>query len=168
MSLRAHVNLAGAAALVFLVLAWFQSGCVSVRVSPPPSVAPVEYTVITTGYCPCSECCGWKRNWYGRPVFASGPLKGKPKVVGQTASGTMAKPGTIAADTTIFPFGTIIYVPSYGYGRVEDRGGDIKGYRLDLFYRSHSAAKQQGRQKERIKVWFPPGDPRARPMRTEK
>lgn len=125
-------------------------------IRPPANVHPVEYVVITTGYCPCSECCGWTRNWYGRPVYASGPLKGEPKVIGQTASGTMARPGTIAADTTIFPFGTIMFIPGYGYGRVEDRGSDIKGYHIDLFYRTHSAAQAHGRYKERIKVWFPP------------
>lgn len=122
---------------------------------PPRGVKPSEYIVITTGYCPCAECCGWTRNWYGRPVFASGPLKGKPKKVGQTASGAMARPGTLAADTSVFPFGTIIYVPGYGYGRVEDRGGEIKGYHLDLFHRSHSAAQQHGRQRTKVKVWFP-------------
>ena len=126
-------------------------------IKPPRGAKPAEYVVITTGYCPCSECCGWKRNWYGRPVFASGPLKGKAKTIGQTASGAMAKPGTLAADTTIFPFGTIIEIPGYGMGRVEDLGGDIKGYHLDLFYKTHGAAQQHGRQRARVKVWFPEG-----------
>ncbi len=137
----------------------FGAGCSMLEsgraIAPPRGVKPSEYVVITTGYCPCGECCGWKRNWYGRPVYAYGPMKGKPKVVGQTASGTMARPGTIAADTSVFPFGTIIYVPGYGYGRVEDRGGDIKGYHLDLFYKTHTAAKQHGRQRVKVKVWFP-------------
>jgi 3D (Asp-Asp-Asp) domain-containing protein len=83
--------------------------------------------------------------------------RGKSKAVGVTASGTTARTGTLAADTDIFPFGTIIYIPGYGYGRVEDRGGDIKGYHLDLFYPTHGRALQQGRVKTRVKVWFPPG-----------
>lgn len=124
---------------------------------PPRNVAPREYIVITTGYCPCGECCGWTRNWLGRPVIASGPDRGKSKAVGITASGTRAQPGTLAADTSIFPFGTIIFIPGYGYGRVEDRGGDIKGYHLDLFYRTHGQAAQQGRVKLKVKVWFPAG-----------
>lgn len=124
---------------------------------PPPKTPGREYVVITTGYCPCGACCGWKRNWLGRPVVAYGPNQGKSKAVGVTASGTMARPGTLAADTSIFPFGTIIYIPGYGYGRVEDRGGDIKGYHLDLFYRTHNLAAQHGRVKHRVNVWFPAG-----------
>lgn len=41
---------------------------------------------------------------------------------------------TIAADLSIFPLGTIIYIPDYGYGVVADIGGAIKGHKLDLYY----------------------------------
>ena len=126
---------------------------------PPRDATARDYVVITTGYCPCGECCGWHRNWLGRAVISSGPNEGKSKAVGVTASGTTARPGTLAADTSIFPFGTIIYIPGYGYGRVEDRGGDIKGYHLDLFYRTHAQAAQHGRVKTQVKVWFPPASP---------
>jgi len=110
----------------------------------------------TTGYCPCGICCSWKRDLFGRPVNKS---NGRPKVVGQTASGTKAKPGTIAADPRYYPFGTILYVPGYGYGRVEDTGGDIKGRgRLDLFFTTHEQAKQWGRKSQKVVV-FPRGTP---------
>jgi 3D (Asp-Asp-Asp) domain-containing protein len=112
-------------------------------------------TLETTGYCPCKKCCGWKRNWFGRPVFASGPLKGRPKKVGMTASGTRARHGTIAADTSRFPFGTIMHIPGYGYGRVEDRGSAIKGGKIDLFFRRHSEALQWGRERKQVQVWLP-------------
>lgn len=156
-SARAVITIALLIAGLFVL----PQGCLfwesSQRIRPPTGVAPVEFVVEATAYCPCAECCGWERNWWGRPVFASGPNKGKRKIVGQTASGAMARPGTIAADTSIFPFGTILYVPGYGYGRVEDRGGDIKGYRLDLFYRTHEEAKRYGRQRLKIRAWFPGG-----------
>ena len=129
-----------------------------VRWSPvqaPGGMEAREVEVITTGYCSCGACCGWHRNWLGRAVISSGPNAGRAKAVGMTASGTMAKPGTLAADTSIFPFGTIIYIPGYGYGRVEDRGGDIKGYRLDLYFRTHSQALHHGKVKTRVKVWLP-------------
>lgn len=89
----------------------------------------------------------------GQPVFSSGPNKGKPKEVGVTASGTKAKHGTIAADTAVLPFGTIVYVPGYGYGRVEDRGGAIKGHKLDLWFHSHEVAKKWGRKRIQVRVW---------------
>lgn len=115
-----------------------------------------EITMRVTGYCPCGKCCNWKRNWLFRPVIASGPNKGRRKEIGVTASGKMAGRGTIAADERLFPFGTVMYVPGYGYGIVEDRGGAIKGHHIDLFYRSHFTAKRWGNRKLRVKVWYPP------------
>lgn len=112
-------------------------------------------TLETTGYCKCGKCCGWKRNWYGLAVYSYGSNKGKKKMVGRTASGTMARPGTIAADTKIYPLGTVIYVDGYGYGRVEDRGGGIKGNHIDLFFRSHKQAQAWGRRTVKVKIWLP-------------
>lgn len=60
--------------------------------------------------------------------------------------------GTIAADTNFYKFGTRIYVPGYGMGIVEDRGGAIKGTsRLDLYYDSHRDARRWGRRKIRVR-----------------
>lgn len=127
-------------------------GCAS-RPKPPRGVQPVAHTVTTTGYCACKQCCNWKRNWLGRAVVASGPAKGQRKKVGVTASGTKAKPGTIAADTRQYPMGTVIYVPDYGYGRVEDRGSAVRGAHLDLFFKSHKEALQWGRRQKQVTVW---------------
>jgi len=129
-------------------------GCARFR--PPTGVKPQTVTLLTTGYCKCGKCCGWKRNWLLRPVYSYGPMKGKPKKIGQTASGTQAGRGTIAADTRIYPFGTVMYIEGYGYGRVEDRGGGIKGQHVDLFFRTHDQAQDWGRQTLQVKVWFPP------------
>ena len=113
----------------------------------------------TTAYCPCGSCCDWVLNAKGHPVHSTGKNRGKPKSVGITASGKMAKPGTIAADTRYYPMGTVIYVPGYGYGVVEDRGGDIKGrHRLDLFYNTHKEARNWGRKTVHAVV-FPKGTP---------
>ncbi len=61
--------------------------------------------------------------------------------------------GTIAADTQYFAFGTKMYVPGYGWGVVEDRGGAIKGpARIDLYHRTHKTANKWGRQTIRVKV----------------
>jgi hypothetical protein len=63
--------------------------------------------------------------------------------------------GTIAADTNYYPFGTRMYVPGYGWGTVEDRGGAIKGPdRIDIFYDSHRDALTWGRR--RVKVLIEP------------
>ncbi len=64
--------------------------------------------------------------------------------------------GTIAADTKYYPFGTHMYVPGYGHGIVEDRGGAIKGpNRIDLYFNSHSEALAWGRKKVRVIVEYP-------------
>jgi len=113
-----------------------------------------EYlTVEATGYCKCQKCCGWKRNLLMQPVYAYGPMKGERKKVGVTASGTKAKPGrTIAADTSVLPFGTRLKVPGYGWGVVEDRGGAIQGNRIDLFFRTHKEALEWGRRTVTVEV----------------
>lgn len=123
----------------------------------PPRHEPYrEFVLETTGYCKCGDCCGWRRNWLFRPVVASGPNEGKPKAVGYTSSGVRARPGTIAADTSIFPFGTVMYIPGYGYGRVEDRGQAITGYHVDLYFLRHADAERWGRVKKKVKVWPAP------------
>lgn len=61
--------------------------------------------------------------------------------------------GTVAADTRYYPFGTRMYIPGYGEGRVEDRGGAIKGPRhIDIYYDSRSEALQWGRQYLNVKI----------------
>lgn len=116
-------------------------------------------TIDTTAYCSCGICCDWQLNWRGQAVHKSGRNRGKPKAVGITASGAKARPGTLAADTRYYPFGTVMYIPGYGYGVVQDRGGDIKGrHRLDLYHSTHKDALRWGRQKLRVVV-FPPGTP---------
>ncbi len=114
-------------------------------------------TMEVTGYCNCGICCSWERGWLGLgpPVISSGPRKGQAKAVGVTASGTQAAHGTIAADTSVLAFNTIVYVPGYGYGRVEDRGGKIVGRRLDLWFSSHEEARQWGRKRMNVRVWAP-------------
>jgi 3D (Asp-Asp-Asp) domain-containing protein len=121
------------------------AGCRSLA-PPPPSGREVPMTA--TAYCACRQCCSWTRSFWGRPVYATGSLKGKPKQVGVCADGTRARKGTIAADTRYYPFGTAMYVPGYGRGRVHDTGGDIKGpNRIDLFFPRHSQALQWGRRR---------------------
>jgi 3D (Asp-Asp-Asp) domain-containing protein len=130
------------------------SGCSAIH--PPRGVPVRTVTIETTGYCACGQCCGWKRVWWApwRTVYSSGPNKGKSKQVGVTASGTKAQEGTIAADPRYYPFGTVMYIPGYGYGRVEDTGGAIQGpARIDLFFESHRQAAGWGRKRLPVKTW---------------
>ena len=137
--------------LFFIGVLLILSGCASV-----PAGTPQTVWIETTAYCPCGKCCGWERSWIPpfRAVYSSGPNKGKPKKVGVTASGTKVRKGTIAADTRYYPFGTVMEIPGYGFGRVEDCGGDIKGpARIDLFFKSHEEALRWGRKRLKVLVW---------------
>lgn len=89
-----------------------------------------QVRMLVTGYCPCSICCG-------------------PGAHGVTASGlSVGSNGGhfVAADPRV-AFGTMLQVPGYNEGRpvpVLDRGGAIKGRRLDVFFPTHQAAKKWG------------------------
>ena len=78
-----------------------------------------------TAYCGCAKCCG--------------------KTDGITASGTHVTAGrTIAAPPEI-PFGTQIIINGHTY-TVEDRGGAIKGNRIDIYFETHEEALNFGVQ----------------------
>ena len=91
-----------------------------VRLSAPP--APSLCRV--TAYCPCRLCCG-------------------PRACGITASGTKADHRLVAGPPEI-PFGTVVEVPGYGRCKVEDRGGAIRGKRLDVLFQTHAEARAWG------------------------
>jgi 3D (Asp-Asp-Asp) domain-containing protein len=92
-----------------------------------------------TAYCPCTRCCG-------------------PDAQGITASGKHVDYNDgrfVAADTRVLPFGTRVTIPGYGDAQpveVIDRGGAIKGNKLDVFFASHEEALQWGRQKLPVMV----------------
>ncbi len=126
------------------------------HIRPPAGLAPVIVEMKTTSYCHCRKCCSYK--WFlFVPYQKTGAFKYRIKQVGKTSSGAMVRPGTIAADTSIYPHGTIMHIPGYGYGRVEDTGGAIKGKRIDLYRPNHWLARQWGVRTKKVKVWLPPG-----------
>ena len=90
-----------------------------------------------TGYCPCSKCCG---------QYADGI----------TASGHKIQPGDtfIAADKR-YSFGTEMVIEGYSNGqavKVLDRGGAIKGNKLDAFFHTHQEALEWGVRYIDVKV----------------
>jgi 3D (Asp-Asp-Asp) domain-containing protein len=117
--------------LALLLLGW-SLGLILIddaKAAMPKRVIHME----VTAYCPCTLCCG-------------------PNAQGITACG---KPVThnhgrfVAADTAFFNFGTSLSIPGYYGGqdvKVLDRGGAIKGNKLDVFFPTHERAKKWGRQ----------------------
>lgn len=104
------------------------------RVAPSFSPGARQLEMEVTAYCACPICCG-------------------PNARGITASG---KPVSynhgrfVAADTRLLPFGTRLSIPGYHGGtavEVIDRGGAIKGNKLDVYFPTHEQARQWGRRK---------------------
>ena len=90
--------------------------------------------MVVTAYCPCEKCCG---------EFADGI----------TASGHRIGRGVkLIAAPPEYPFGTRMKVPGYGIAPVLDRGGAIKGNKIDLLFQSHQEALEWGVQKLSVKI----------------
>ncbi|MBN2161386.1 MAG: 3D domain-containing protein [Pontiellaceae bacterium] len=143
--------------LVVLLVWLVQQGrfCVPRHIEPPSGVQPIEVKMETTSYCHCGRCCSYKWFFFV-PYQKHGAMDYRLKHIGVTSSGATVRPGTIAADTSIYPYGTIMYIPGYGYGRVEDTGGAIKGKHIDLYRPNHWYARQWGVRTKNVKVWLPP------------
>lgn len=111
--------------------------------------------MLVTAYSSDPVSTNWRRGTilFWKKYVASGPNKGQPKKVGITASGTKATKGTIAADTRYYPFGTVMKIPGYGKGVVEDVGSAIKGpNRIDVYFSTRKRALQWGRQRLIVKI----------------
>ena len=85
-----------------------------------------------TGYCSCSKCCG--------------------KITGNTASGTKATAGRTVAMSSKYSFGTKVEIKGYGTYVVEDRGGAIKGNKIDIYFASHQDALNFGKKTVYLRV----------------
>lgn len=60
---------------------------------------------------------------------------------------------TIAADRELFPIGTILHIPGYGYGVVADTGSAIKGKKIDLFFQTKNQVyREWGKKKVKVRV----------------
>jgi 3D (Asp-Asp-Asp) domain-containing protein len=90
-----------------------------------------------TAYCPCKKCCDEYSN-------------------GKTACGHKIRPGdTFVAAGKNYPFGTEMIIADYNNGepvKVLDRGGAIRGNRLDVFFNSHKEALKWGVRYLDVKV----------------
>lgn len=83
------------------------------------------------------------------------------KYFGITATGmdiTKISRGVIAVDPRVIPLGTKVYVevagntPDYGFAIAADRGGGIKGNRVDLFFSDTSISRSWGCKNVRVYI----------------
>jgi len=104
------------------------------------SEQPGEWQTVqmrVTAYCPCPKCCGEYSD-------------------GETACGHKIRPGdSFAAADRKYPFGTEMVIAGYQNTqpvKVLDRGGAIRGNRLDVFFHSHEEALEWGVKYVDVKV----------------
>ena len=100
-----------------------------------------EYTtklMTVTAYCACTKCCG-------------------PWADGITANGYVIQPGDrFVAAPKEYSFGTQMLIPGYSNNKlvtVLDRGGAIKGDKIDVYFDTHQEALAWGVQKLTVKIY---------------
>lgn len=69
---------------------------------------------------------------------------------GRTATGLPAGYGLVAVDPRVALFGTVLYVEGYGLAIAADRGGAIRGHKIDLCFATRQQAIRFGRRKVRV------------------
>ena len=75
---------------------------------------------------------------------------------GVTATGVNLKNNpnakVIAVDPSVIPLGSKVYVEGYGYAVAADKGGAIKGHKIDVFFPSTSDAYRWGVKKVKVRI----------------
>jgi len=89
-----------------------------------------------TSYCPCPICCGE----YSKPYAdKAGSI------------GTYIYEGvTVAADPSVIPYGSVIYIEGVGIRFVADCGGGINDKHIDVYWRNHQTALDFGTKSENV------------------
>lgn len=109
--------------------------------SGKPDETPPQIEVVATGYTAGVESTGKRPGHPGYGITYSGVKVRRDQV------------STIAADPKLFPIGTLLYIPGYGYGVVADTGSAIKGKRIDLYFETiREVYEQWGKRKVSVKV----------------
>lgn len=65
---------------------------------------------------------------------------------GKTATMTKVRWGVVAVDPKVIPLGSKIYIKDMGWFSAEDKGGKIKGNRIDIFYPTRKEALKFGKK----------------------
>ncbi len=124
---------------------FFVNGKRSVEASAVKSTSPIEEAIDFSKYPTTSVVA----TGYTAGIESTGKDENHPSY-GVTYSGVKVKRdlySTIAADLNVFPIGTILFIPDYGYGVVADKGGAIKGNKIDLYYETvHDVYNKWGKK----------------------
>lgn len=83
-------------------------------------------------------------------AYYPGPEDTWPYASGTTASGLKAGYGVVAVDPRVIKLKALLYVEGYGFAIAADKGGAIKGKKIDLCFDTYEQAVQFGRKKVKV------------------
>jgi 3D (Asp-Asp-Asp) domain-containing protein len=83
-------------------------------------------------------------------AYYPGPEDTWPYASGITASGLKAGYGVAAVDPRFIKLKTLLYVEGYGFAIAADKGGAIKGNKIDLCFDTYEEAVRFGRKKVKV------------------
>ncbi|PDO11475.1 MAG: hypothetical protein BLM47_01680 [Candidatus Reconcilbacillus cellulovorans] len=138
----APVSASAAASMALSAADWMERNKRAPSFHSPDQLRQCRRVVVTaTGY-------------YAGPE-STGKRPGDPGY-GITFSGVRARRdvySTIAADPALFPIGTELYVPGYGYAVVADTGSSVKGHVIDLYFeRKDQIYREWGKRRVEVLV----------------
>lgn len=85
-------------------------------------------------------------------AYYPGPEDTWPYASGTTASGLKAGYGIAAVDPKFMKLKTLLYVEGYGYAIAADKGGAIKGNKIDLCFDTYEEAVRFGRKNVKVHI----------------
>jgi 3D (Asp-Asp-Asp) domain-containing protein len=85
-------------------------------------------------------------------AYYPGPEDTWPYASGYTASGLKAAYGVVAVDSRFIRLKTPLYIEGYGFAIAADRGGAIKGSKIDLCYDTYEEAVRFGRKNVKVYI----------------
>ena len=92
----------------------------------------------------------WETITLPATAYYPGPEDTWPYTAGYTASGLKAGYGVVAVDPRFIRMKTPIYVEGYGYAIAADKGGAIKGNKIDLCFDTYEEAVRFGRKNVKV------------------
>jgi 3D (Asp-Asp-Asp) domain-containing protein len=85
-------------------------------------------------------------------AYYPGPEDTWPYASGTTASGLKAGYGVVAVYPRVIKLKTLLYVEGYGFAIAADKGGAIKGKKIDLCFDTYEQAVQFGRKNVKVYI----------------
>ncbi len=153
------------------LMAWNQTSNEPITNNPDQPIIHDDLIIETSDIEPHAQS-GEEIRWFnGRPIRPAKQMTMKvtayspdKRSCGRFADGITASGYSVwtngmklvAADTRLLPMGSMISIPGYHGGNVVpvlDRGGRIKGHRLDVLYPTHEIAREWGVQDLEVIVW---------------